>query len=129
MPSIENAYTSTPFTLLPLSLLLGVAAKSFIFTPAAATVATREDRRNKAFDPSKASLKDTFWWNIWGYSSKTKVVITRTAALVLVSGVNTFVQSWVTIEGVEPLGAAAYAEVWVVAAAVSGVALGVVGAV
>lgn len=53
----------------------------------------------------------------------------RTAVLVLVSGVNTFVQSWVTIEGVEPLGAAAYAGIWVVAAAISGAALGVVGAV
>jgi len=53
----------------------------------------------------------------------------RTAALVLVSGVNTFVQSWVTIEGVEALGAAAYAGIWVVAPAISGVALGIVGAV
>jgi len=74
-------------------------------------------------------LGDTLWWNVWGFSDKTKVVIKRTAALVLVSGVNTFVQSWVTVEGVEPLGAAAYAGIWVVAAAISGGALGIVGAV
>jgi hypothetical protein len=129
IPNISAAHTSTPSSLLPLSLLLGVAAKSFIFTPAAATVPTREDARNKAFDPSRATLRDTFWWNVWGYSSKTKTVIKRTTALVLVSGVNTFLQAWVTIEGVEPLGAVAYAGVFVVAATVSGGALGIVGAV
>jgi len=129
IPNISTAHTSAPVSLLPLSLLLGVAVKSFIFTPAAANAPTKEDARNKAFDPSKATLKDTFWWNVWGYSSKTKVVIERTSALMLVSGVNTFLQSWVTVEGVEPLGAMAYAGVWVVAAAVSGGALGIVGAV
>ncbi|TVY86945.1 hypothetical protein LAWI1_G006314, partial [Lachnellula willkommii] len=125
IPTIEYAYRATPFTLLPLSLVLGLAAKSFIFTPAAVIV----DKRQREFDPSKASFEETVRWNVWGYGDKTKVVIKRTAALALVSGVNTFVQSWVTIEGVEPLGAAAYAGIWVVAAAISGVALGVVGAV
>ena len=47
----------------------------------------------------------------------------------LVSGVNTFLQALVTLEGVEAPGAAAYASVWVVAALISGLSLGAVGAV
>ena len=47
----------------------------------------------------------------------------------LVSGVNTFLHAFVTLEGVEAPGAAAYAGVWVVAAFISGLSLGLVGAV
>jgi len=54
-------------------------------------------------------------------------VMKRTATLMFVSGVNTFVQVFVTIEGVEAPGAAAYAAVWVVAALVAGLSLGLVG--
>lgn len=57
------------------------------------------------------------------------MVITRTVTLMLVSGMNTFLQTLVTTEGVEALGALGYSAVWVVAAGVTGVALGVVGAV
>jgi hypothetical protein len=66
---------------------------------------------------------------VWNYSPRTKIVISRTATLMLVSGVNTFVQVFVTIKGVEPLGAVAYSAIWVVAATVTGVSLGIVGAV
>jgi hypothetical protein len=125
LPSLTAVYTSSPISLLPLCILLGIATKSFIFTPAAAIAAEKKT----AFVPSKATLGETFWWNLWGFDSKTKMVIKRTAVLVLVSGGNTFVQTWVTLEGVEVLGAVAYAVVWAVAGAVAGGALGVVGAV
>lgn len=46
-----------------------------------------------------------------------------------VSGMHTFVQTWVTLEGVEAWGAAAYSGVWVGAAAVAGGVMGLVGAV
>ena len=46
-----------------------------------------------------------------------------------VSGMHTFVQTWVTLEGVEARGAAAYAAVWVVAAGLAGGVMGLVGAV
>jgi hypothetical protein len=81
------------------------------------------------FDPENATLGETIWWNLWGWSEKTKIVIKRTATLMLVTGVNTFVQTYITIEGVEALGALAYSAVWVVAAAICGGALGAVGAV
>ncbi len=47
----------------------------------------------------------------------------------LVSGLNTFVQTAITIEGVETRGAVAYSIVWVVAAGVTGLALGLISAV
>lgn len=45
----------------------------------------------------------------------------------LVTGVNTFVQTFVTIEGVEATGAAVYSGVWVAAALFTGATLGLVG--
>ncbi len=57
------------------------------------------------------------------------MVIQRTATLMLVCGANTFIQTFVSIEGVEAPGAMAYSGVWVVAAGVTGAALGFVGAV
>jgi hypothetical protein len=46
-----------------------------------------------------------------------------------VSGAHTFVQTWFTLEGVSVKGAGTYACVWVVAAALAGGALGLVGAI
>jgi hypothetical protein len=80
------------------------------------------------FNPETATLAETLWYNVCGYSSRTKMVITRTVTLMLVSGVNTFVQTFVTMDGVEARGALGYSAVWVVAGGVTGVALGVVGA-
>lgn len=57
------------------------------------------------------------------------MVIKRTLLLMLVSGLNTFVQTAITIEGVEARGAVAYSLVWVVAAAITGMALGLTSAV
>ncbi|KAH6668035.1 hypothetical protein B0J14DRAFT_177000 [Halenospora varia] len=129
IPSIAPAHTATPFTLFPVTLLLGLAAKSFIFTPAAASVPSSVDAKNAAFNPASATLAETFWYNLWGYDTKTKVVIKRTAAVMLASGINTFIQTWVIIEGVEAIGAIVYSGVWVVAAAITGASLGLVGAV
>jgi hypothetical protein len=128
IPTIAVTHTATTITLLPLTLLLGLAAKSFIFTPAAALAPSLADAKLKSFDPATATLSETFWYNIWGYDERTKVVITRTAALMVVCGGNTFLQTWMTIEGVEALGAVGYSAVWVIAAGITGAALGVVGA-
>lgn len=126
IPSVAAAHSASPISLLPITLLFGVAAKSFIFTPAASTPACTAD---VPFDPATATLYETVQYNLWGYSSRVKVVIQRTTALLLISGVNTFIQSFVTIEGVEMLGAALYSGVWVVAATITGIVFGVVGAV
>ncbi|KAG4030523.1 hypothetical protein MFRU_012g02550 [Monilinia fructicola] len=127
IPSLAAAYSATPTSLLPATLLLGLATRSFIFTPATATKPS--DSKAPPFDPETATLEETIWYNLWGWSKKTKIVITRTATLMAVTGVNTFVQTYLTVEGVEALGAVAYSGVWVVAAGICGGVLGFVGAV
>ncbi len=125
IPSVAAAHESNYITLLPLALVMGVAAKSFIFTPSASIRPEPEFE----FDPLTATFGQTLKYNFWGYSTRVKTVIKRTAVLVLVTAVNTFAQIYGTIEGVQAEGAAAYAAVFVVGAFLSGIALGVVGAV
>jgi hypothetical protein len=127
IPSIATVHESTPITLLPLTLVLGLAARSFIFTPATASSPSLADTNAATFNPATATLAETFKHNFWNYSSRTKIVINRTVTLMFVSGVSTFVQVFMTIEGVEASGAAAYAVVWVAAALVAGLSLGLVG--
>ncbi|OTB17877.1 hypothetical protein K445DRAFT_315616 [Daldinia sp. EC12] len=125
LPTIASAHETTYVGLLPVTLALGFAARAFIFTPAEATASSRD----KPFDPVSASLRETVRWNFWGWSAQTKVVIQRTALLMLISGADTFVQTRFTVKGVETPGAAAWSSVWVIAAAVTGLALGAVGSV
>lgn len=81
------------------------------------------------FDPLTATFSETLEHNFWGYEERTKIIIKRTLTLMAVCGGNTFLQAWMTIEGVETAGALGYAAVWVVAAGLTGAALGLVGAV
>jgi hypothetical protein len=99
--SISAAHSATPISLMPLTLLFGLATKSFIFTPSAVAVPSLADAKASAFNPATATLAQTFRYNVWGFSPRTKIVLRRTLTLMLVTGVNTFVQSFVTIEGVE----------------------------
>ncbi|KAF3770011.1 hypothetical protein M406DRAFT_231144, partial [Cryphonectria parasitica EP155] len=110
-----------------LALVSGIAARSFIFTPLAATGRTDQDEKAARFDPVEATLGETLWWNIWGYTTQTKVGIVRTAVLVAVTGINTYLQCDLTVSGVESSGAAAYASVWALAAFFTGVGLSFVG--
>ncbi|RWA12392.1 hypothetical protein EKO27_g2709 [Xylaria grammica] len=129
LPSLVRAHESSYVGILPIALALGFAARIFIFTPAEATGRTSADVENEAFDPAKASLRETVRWNFLGWSSKTKVAMQRTALIMLVTGVNTFLRTWLTIMGVETAGAAAWSSVWILAAAVTGAALSAVGGV
>lgn len=129
IPTIAATHSETVVTLLPLTLVLGLAAKSFIFTPAAASAPSPADAKPRAFNPATATLSETFWYNFWSFDRQTKIVITRTVALMVVCGGHTFLQTWMTLEGVEATGAAGYSAVWVVAAGITGVAFGLVGAV
>ncbi|KAF2972103.1 hypothetical protein GQX73_g1474 [Xylaria multiplex] len=129
LPSLVRAHESSYVGILPVALALGFAARVFIFTPAEATGRTPADAENEAFDPVKASLRETVRWNFLGWSSKTKVAMQRTALTMLVTGVNTFLRTRLTIVGVEIPGAAAWSSVWVLAAAITGAALSAVGGV
>lgn len=129
LPSLVRANESSYVGLLPVALAFGFAARVFIFTPAEATGRTPADAENEAFDPVKASLRETVRWNFLGWSSQTKVAMKRTALIMLVTGINTFLRTWLTITGVEAAGATAWSSAWVVAAAITGFAMTVVGGV
>jgi hypothetical protein len=130
IPSVQPAYDASYVPLIPVALLLGFAARSFVFTPFAAAADTApEDAKLADFRPGSATLNETFVHNVWGYTAKTKVLILRSAALVIVTGISTYLQCAMTVNGVASNGAAAYASVWVVAGLVASMALGLVGRV
>ncbi|KAH6627835.1 hypothetical protein F5144DRAFT_577038 [Chaetomium tenue] len=113
-----------------LSLVCGLAARSFIFTPLVTTPqGTAEDQKNAAFDPVHATLAQTLAWNLWGYTSRTKVSLARTAVAILFTAVGTYLGTALGITGVEPYGAVVYAGVWVAAALMTGLSLRYVGSI
>jgi hypothetical protein len=125
--TLEPAYNASYAAILPVTTLFGIAASIFIFAPFATTAPAKEDDKITEFDPVAASLGETVWWNVWGYTVKTKVVIRRTAMIAFVTAVNTFLASYKTMYRVDAIGAAAYAGVWTFAAICSGIGLGFVG--
>ncbi|KAK8140312.1 hypothetical protein PG984_000378 [Apiospora sp. TS-2023a] len=126
LPSITAAHEVYYLNLLPVTLPIGFAATSFIFAPAEAEEEPKVPE-SENFDPVDASLKETVRWNLWGWSNRTKMVMKRTALLMAMTGINTTLQTALTVEGAEVPGALAWSSVWVVASAVTGVALGAVG--
>ncbi|KLP08039.1 uncharacterized protein LW94_3973 [Fusarium fujikuroi] len=127
VPTLEPAYNASYAAILPVTTLFGIAASTFIFAPFATTARAKEDDKLNEFDPVAASLGETVWWNVWGYTVKTKVVIRRTIVVALVTAVNTFLASSKTLYRVDASGAAVYAGVWAFAAICSGIGLGFVG--
>ncbi|KAI1000469.1 hypothetical protein K3495_g7726 [Podosphaera aphanis] len=122
IPSITAAHSPFYITQFPAALLLGIAAKSFLFVPAVATTCASED----TFNPRTASLRETIIFNLWGYSTRTKLIVERTVVMVLICSVNIFLQTLITVDGVEVLGAIVYSALWALAHGITGVALGIV---
>jgi len=106
---------------------MGFAAKVFIFTSSTAAKPDAYDKEIARFDPETATLVETVIYNLWGYPKRTRTVIKRTATVVAVSGLHTWLQTYVVIEGAEGLGAAGWSSVWAVAASLTGVAFWWVG--
>lgn len=127
LPDLTPVYTASYLTLVPVSLAFGFAARSFIFTPFTATGRSKEDGKLEQFDPVTATLGETVLYNLWGYTTRAKVIILRTAVAMTVTGISTWLQCLMTIHGVESRGAADYAGPWVVASFLTGVALAFVG--
>jgi len=121
IPTIASAHNETPITLLPMSLILGLAAHSFLFTPAVVL-----SSKPVAFDPKTATLVETICYNLWGWSERTKMVLKRTAVVAGVVGVNGWLQTWATIDGVEATGAMIYASVWATGSLITGISLALV---
>ncbi|KAK3946856.1 hypothetical protein QBC32DRAFT_356332 [Pseudoneurospora amorphoporcata] len=112
-----------------LCLLFGVAARTLIFTPFVTASPTVRDQEVAAFDPATATLGQTIYWNLWGYTTPTKVSVKRTAVAMLFAGVDTYLQATTVLSGVDSYGAAVYASVWTLAAMITGFALRYVGSV
>lgn len=129
VPSARSDYAASYVTLIPVAVAFGLAAQTFIFTPSLAVDKTEEDDRLAKFDPASATLNETIYYNLWGFTTRTKMAILRTAVLATVTGISTYLHCAMTISGVESPGAAAYAGVWTVPALLSGLALGLVGGV
>ena len=122
------AYTASYAAIIPITLLFGAAASTFIFAPFVTTGRARDDDKIGEFDPAEATLGQTLVWNVWGYTAKTKVVIRRTLVSMLVTGVNTYISLRLNLYGVESAGALAYSAVWVFATLCTGLGLRFVGA-
>ncbi|KAH6850284.1 hypothetical protein B0I37DRAFT_110448 [Chaetomium sp. MPI-CAGE-AT-0009] len=132
IPTIQPAAKAPFFGLdelpgLPLCLLCGLAARTFIFVPLVTTPETEEDVKNAEFDPVHATLTKTLVWNMWGYTTRAKVSIVRTAVAMLFTAVGTYLDTALAISGVEPYGAVVYAGVWVSATFVTGLMLHSIG--
>lgn len=119
---LSAAHSAALPYLIASSFPIGYAAREFIFTPATGARPDLADIRAKAFNPETASLLETLWYNVWGFSKRTRTIIQRTATLVAVVGAHTWLQVFVTIEGAEMYGAAGWAGIWAAAAALTGAA-------
>ena len=108
-----------PFLILSF-LPIGYAAREFLFTPATGAKRDLGDIKASAFNPETATLGETVIYNVWGFSKRTRTLIQRTATLILVTSMNTWIQTYVVIEGAEGYGAAGWAGVWAAAAALTG---------
>ncbi|RKF55732.1 hypothetical protein OnM2_087034 [Erysiphe neolycopersici] len=125
LPRISAVHSPFYVTLFPATILVGLAIKTFIFTPAVAI--STEDEQD-IFDAQTASFWETLWFNIWGYGARTKLVIKRTIIIIIVSGVSTFLNTFLTIDGVEFMGSIAYTALVISASGFSCIALGIVAA-
>lgn len=119
---ISAAHSPALPTLFLTSIPIGLAVQEFIFTPSTGLKVDDAKKDAAAFNPETASLGETIQYNLWGYPERCKVLITRTAILMAVTGLNTWLQTFVTIEGVENYGAIGYAGIWALATAVTGAA-------
>lgn len=127
LSTVEPAYNATHTTVLPVTLLFGIAASAFLFPSFATTGKTKDDDKVRQFDPVDASLGQTVWWNVWGYTTKTKVLIRRATLAVFATAVGTYLSTTATLSGVDCHGAMAYAAVWSTATLLTSIGLGFVG--
>ncbi|OAA73933.1 hypothetical protein ISF_00834 [Cordyceps fumosorosea ARSEF 2679] len=124
VPTVAPAYAASFASLLPTAAPFGLAAAGFLFAPYATA---GPDGSERQFDPARATLGETLWWNAWGYTARGRVVIKRAALLTGVTAVGTGLTCALGVDGVSGVGAAAYAGVWALATGLTGLAVGLVG--
>ena len=110
--TLEPAHRgSAQLPILLLALLpAGLACRSFLFAPSTSVAAVDVVE----LDTQTAGFFEHLGWNVWGwYTSRQKVLFTRTIALAALVSAETFVQCTAALEGVSFLGAVGYAGLWV----------------
>lgn len=121
------------FPVLILSLLpAGYAAWEFLFVSSTGVAEPSTTRTEAAyqFDPATATLAQTIYHNVWGwYTPREKALIKRTTVAAAVVGLNTVVQLFGTVRGVEVEGAVGVAGIWSLATVIVGAAYWWVGGV
>lgn len=127
MPTVEPAYAASFPAMLPVALCFGFASSVLVFAPYVTTGKSKDDDKIRQFDPVQASLGETVWWNFWGYTARTRVIMQRALVAMVVTGVTTYLACTASIDGVDRLGAVVYAGVWVLAAGATGASLALVG--
>ena len=127
MESLESIYNS-PFLLLCAAFVpIGIAAKTFLFTPAVAARPDAHDEKTALFDAEEATLMETILYNVWGHSKRVKTLMERTAVLALLVGLRTALHTYIAVDGAEGFGAVAWSSVWVLAAVLTGLGFWWVG--
>ncbi|EDU39607.1 hypothetical protein PtrSN002B_004470 [Pyrenophora tritici-repentis] len=125
--TLEDAHLETPVSLACKTLIVGTAAKAFLLDPSfAAQPLPGAETPVEEFDPSTATLTQTFEHNFFNFSKRTRTLIQQTIIL------NTFlfignVQKCMTLKGTEFVGALGYVGVWVVANTVISLWFGWIG--
>ncbi|EON63471.1 hypothetical protein W97_02699 [Coniosporium apollinis CBS 100218] len=130
--TFERAHAASLQALCVTMWPLGWAAREFLFTPAVGAQSSLGDISQEHFNPATASLAETIAWNFgFGahskHSKRARVLALRTAVLVGVAGLNTWVQTYGSLEGADAMGAAGYAALWALAGLVTGGVFGWVG--
>lgn len=118
---LSAAYEPAIPALVLATAVLGAAASLFIFTPALGARPDTTDDAIDNFNPEHATFSETVAFNLWGWHTRTRTLLKRTLTLAVMTGLNTWLQLFVTIEGTEAFGSAVWAAPWAVSALVAGV--------
>ena len=100
--------------------VIGYAAAGFLFTPALGAKPDEYDIEIAKFNPETATLSETIWYNVWGYSKRSRTLIKRTTTLALASAVHTGMRIYIGIEGADLAGAIGWGSIWAVASTLTG---------
>ena len=117
---LSAAYEPAIPALVIATICLGYASSLFIFTPALGARPDAQDDAIDKFDPEQASFTETLMFNIWGWHTRTRTLLKRTMTLAAMTGLNTWLQLVVTVEGTEAFGSAVWAAPWAISALVAG---------
>lgn len=113
---ISSIYDSKVIALMAAFVPTGIAAKTFLFTPSTAAKPDEYDDKAALFNPETATLGETVIYNVWGHSKRVRTLIQRTATLVALGSVHTWLHTYLAVNGAEALGAAGWSSVWALAA-------------